>query len=207
MLGTNGSLPCPEVPAVEIGEGIALLETNADALLGPPPQDRKVRIMVTMSSEAATDYESIRDLLQNGMDCMRINCAHDDPQAWLKMIQNLQKAREETGRTCRILMDVAGPKLRTGPMAPGPEIIKCRPKRDVCGRVVSPARIWLTPNHNPEPGPVPPMLVFQSQAAFSRNFGPATRSAFVMPAGRSARFAYRRFWAEVFGPRLSRRRI
>jgi pyruvate kinase len=153
LLGTNGSLPCPEVSAVEIGEGIALLETNTDALLGPPPQDRKVRIMVTMSSEAATEYAFIRDLLQNGMDCMRINCAHDDPQAWLKMIQNLQKAREETGRTCRILMDVAGPKLRTGPMAPGPEIIKCRPKRDVCGRVVSPARIWLTPNHNPEPAP------------------------------------------------------
>ena len=80
LLGTNGSLPSPEVSAVEIGEGIALLETNADALLGPPPQDRKVRIMVTMSSEAATDYESIRDLVRNGMDCMRINCAHDDPK-------------------------------------------------------------------------------------------------------------------------------
>ena len=36
------------------------------------------------------------------------------------MIHNLQKAREETGRSCRILMDVAGPKLRTGPMSPGP---------------------------------------------------------------------------------------
>jgi pyruvate kinase len=153
LLGTNGSLPCPEEPAVEIGEGAELLEANTDALLGPPPPGRKVRIMVTMSSDAATNYELVRDLVQNGMDCMRINCAHDNPEVWLGMIRNLQKAREETGRNCRILMDVAGPKLRTGLIGPGPAVIKCRPKRDVYGRVVAPTRIWLTPEENPEPAP------------------------------------------------------
>jgi hypothetical protein len=44
LLGANGSLPCPEEPAVEIGEGTELLEANTDALLGPPP-GRKVRII------------------------------------------------------------------------------------------------------------------------------------------------------------------
>jgi pyruvate kinase len=154
LLGdTNGSLPCPEEPAVEMGEGTELLEANADALLGPPPPGRKVRIMVTMSSDAATDYELVRDLVRNGMDCMRINCAHDKPDAWLGMIRNLQKARKETGRNCRVQMDVAGPKLRTGAIEPGPSVIKCRPKRDVYGRVVTPARIWLTPNDNPATAP------------------------------------------------------
>lgn len=153
LLGTNSSLSCPDVPAIEMSEGIALLEANADALLGPPPAGRKVRIMVTMSSEASTDYELVRNLVRNGMDCMRINCAHDNPQAWLNMIRNLQRAKEDTGRTCRVLMDVAGPKLRTGPIEPGPSVIKCRPKRNVYGRVVTPARIWLTPNDEPEPVP------------------------------------------------------
>ncbi len=153
LLGTNGSLPSPEVPPVEMGEGTELLEANADALLGPPPPGRKVRIMVTMSSDAATDYELVRDLVRSGMDCMRINCAHDSPEAWLGMIRNLKKAREETRRNCRILMDVAGPKLRTGPIEPGPPVIKCRPKRDIRGRVVTPARIWLTPDDNPAPPP------------------------------------------------------
>ena len=118
-----------------MGEGTELLEANADALLGPPPPGRKVRIMVTMSSDAATDYELVRDLVRSGMDCMRINCAHDNPEAWLGMIRNLKKAREETRRNCRILMDVAGPKLRTGAIEPGPSVIKCRPRRDVRGRV------------------------------------------------------------------------
>jgi pyruvate kinase len=153
LLGTNGSLPSPKEPALEISEGIELLEANTNALLGPPPTGRKVRIMVTMSSDAATGYELVRDLVRNGMDCMRINCAHDNPQVWLGMIRNLQKAREETGRNCRILMDVAGPKLRTSPIGPGPSVIKCRPKRDVYGRVVTPARIWLTPTDNPDPAP------------------------------------------------------
>ena len=166
LLGTNGSLPCPEEPAVEIGEGTELLEANADALLGPPPPGRKVRIMVTMASDAATDYELVRDLVRSGMDCMRINCAHDNPEAWLGMIRNLKKAREETRRNCRILMDVAGPKLRTGAIEPGPSVIKCRPKRDIRGRVVTPARIWLAPDDNPAPPPGPATACLPLSASF-----------------------------------------
>ena len=154
LLGADGSLPSPAEPAVEIGEGAELLEANTDALLGPPPPGRKVRIMVTMATDAATDYALVRDLVGNGMDCMRINCAHDKPEAWLGMIRNLQKARQETGRNCRLLMDVAGPKLRTGPIEPGPSVIKTRPRRDVCGRVLAPAHIWLTPADGPEPAPL-----------------------------------------------------
>jgi pyruvate kinase len=101
--------------------------------------------MVTMSTEAASDYELVRNLLVSGMDCMRINCAHDNEEIWAGMIRNLKKAREETNRSCQILMDVAGPKLRTGPMKPGPAVIKCRPERDDFGRVVAPARLWLVP--------------------------------------------------------------
>ena len=150
LLGANSSLPSPAEPAVELDEGTQLLKANTDALLGPPPPERKVRIMVTVDTDAGTDYELVRDLIRNGMDCMRINCAHDNPEIWLGMIRNLRKACEETGRNCRILMDIAGPKLRTGPIEPGPAVIKCRPKRDVYGRVVAPARIWLTTEDHPE---------------------------------------------------------
>jgi pyruvate kinase len=166
LLGADSSLPSPTEPAIEIGEGHELLEANTDALLGPAPAGRKVRIMVTMSTEASTDYDLVRDLLRDGMDCMRINCAHDNPEAWLGMILNLQKAREETGRNCRILMDLPGPKLRTGPIEPGPSVIKCRPRRDVYGRVVTPARVWLTPEDTPEPPPAPATACVPVSGAF-----------------------------------------
>jgi pyruvate kinase len=63
--------------------------------------------MVTMPSEAATNYGLVRDLLNAGMDVMRINCAHDDSLAWQGMIENLRRAKQETGRRCRVLMDLA----------------------------------------------------------------------------------------------------
>src|SRR5450631_1661092 len=54
--------------------GAKLLDKHTRNLLGNPRADRTVRIMVTMPSEAAHDYGLVRDLLDNGMDCMRINC-------------------------------------------------------------------------------------------------------------------------------------
>lgn len=153
LQGPDGMSPVYREPVIAIGEGAELLERNTEALFGPAPEGRKVRIMVTMATGAATDYSLVHDLVESGMDCMRINCAHDSPPVWLAMIENLKRARAETGRACRILMDLPGPKLRTGPMEPGPAVIKCRPKRDLYGRVVSPARIWLTSDAEAKPAP------------------------------------------------------
>ncbi|RJG16996.1 pyruvate kinase, partial [Massilia cavernae] len=75
--------------------------------------------MVTMPSEAACDSELIGDLLVRGMQVMRINCAHDDCEAWSRMVQNLRQAESRLGRTCKASFDLAGPKLRTGPIEPG----------------------------------------------------------------------------------------
>jgi len=126
-------------------EGGSLLATHTEALLGAAPAYRGVRIMVTMSSEAADDYLLVRDLLSQGMNCMRINCAHDTPEIWSRMISHLQRARAELDLPCRILMDLAGPKLRTGGVEPGPQVVAWHPKRDSLGRVTEPARIWLAP--------------------------------------------------------------
>src|SRR5208337_4669909 len=57
---------------------------------------------------------------------------------------HLERAREELGLPCRILMDIAGPKLRTGATEPGPQVVVWHPGRDSFGRVTEPARIWLT---------------------------------------------------------------
>ena len=126
-------------------EGKALLAAHTEALLGPAPPHRDVRIMVTMSADAADDYPLVRDLLSHGMNCMRINCAHDTPAIWARMVEHLERARNELGLPCRVLIDIAGPKLRTGPVEPGPQVTAWHPKRDGFGRVVDPARIWLMP--------------------------------------------------------------
>lgn len=135
-------------------DGLKILAAHTEELLGPPPAQRKVRIMVTMPSEAASDSGFVRNLISSGMDCMRINCAYDDVNAWAKMIEHAHKAARELGRNCRVLMDLAGPKLRTGPIRPGPRALKWRPRRNQYGGIKVPVRIWLTEALSPKPPPI-----------------------------------------------------
>jgi pyruvate kinase len=125
--------------AVSFPEGQRILAANSLALLGPNRPGRPARILVTMPTEAATDYGLVADLVARGMDCARINCAHDNPDQWRSMAENVRRAAEAFGRTCRVLMDLPGPKLRTGPIQPGPRVIRLRPKRDQMGRLIAPA--------------------------------------------------------------------
>ena len=134
----------PEEGAVDFAEGQRLLAEHTNALLGAATPGRTVRIMVTMPTEAAHDYRLVHELLRLGMNCMRINCAHDDPTIWFGMVENLRRAERALGRRCRVVMDLAGPKLRTGPLSPGPAVVRIRPRRDECGRVTAAARVWLT---------------------------------------------------------------
>lgn len=138
------SVPSGESGAVlgEVGE--RLLVAHADALFGGQGPERGVRIMVTMPSEAATDPQLMRDLLEAGMDCQRINCAHDDQATWLAMIENARSAADKLGKTCQVMMDLAGPKLRTGQIQPGPAVLRIRPTKDLFGRTTTPARVWLS---------------------------------------------------------------
>lgn len=144
-LMTGVSDPAVAGRYIGFGEGGELLDDHTERLLGAKPGGRTTRIMVTMPSEAAEDYLLVREMLGAGMDCMRINCAHDGPEAWGRMVENLRRAKRELGRRCRILMDLAGPKLRTGPVESGAKVIKWSPRRDPFGRVIEPARVWLFP--------------------------------------------------------------
>ncbi|HYN04161.1 MAG TPA: pyruvate kinase [Vicinamibacteria bacterium] len=132
-------------PAIDIREGPQILQANARALLGLPAGKRAGRIMVTMPSEAAREPDLVDELLATGMDVMRINCAHDDVEAWLAMIRLLRRAERKQGRSCRVYADLAGPKLRTGPLAPAGQVMKLRPHRDIRGQVLAPARVRLLP--------------------------------------------------------------
>ena len=135
-------------------DGEQLLKEHTKALLGPSPPGREVRIMVTMPSEAADDYMLVYNLLKSGMNCMRINCAHDSAEVWSKIIGNLHKAEKATNLSCRIIMDLGGPKLRTGSLKPKPAVMKIRPQKNDFGEVIKPARIWLTKNGSSKPSSV-----------------------------------------------------
>jgi pyruvate kinase len=142
---------CSPVAGVSFSEGRRLIEEHAADLLGPAPGHHPVRIMVTLPSQAADDEGFVRELIEAGMDVARINCAHDDADSWRAMARNVRLAAEALGRPCRVEMDLGGPKLRTGPLEPGPRVVRWRPTRDLRGRTVHPARLWLAPSDTPPP--------------------------------------------------------
>jgi pyruvate kinase len=173
------------------------LEAHTDRLLGPPPLPRRVRIMVTLPAEAAGDYPFVRELVLRGMDCARINCAHDDPASWERMAAHVRRAAEETGRSCRILMDLAGPRVRTGPVKAGPEVLHLKPGRDKLGRLVRPVRVILDGSGMPgrpaekDPfGRVLPARVAVS-APWVRGLEPGENIHFTDARGRSRRLTVR----------------
>ncbi|MEM7548735.1 MAG: pyruvate kinase [Bacteroidota bacterium] len=114
-------------------------------LFGPEANDRRVRIMVTLPREAAFDIKLIEKLINNGTDCFRINCAHDDPSIWKRMIHNIEKASQKLKKNLKVAMDLAGPKIRTGPIKIGAKVRKIIPKRDDMGFVSKPSFLLLVP--------------------------------------------------------------
>lgn len=153
---------------VTIEEGRELLARHTLELLGPVPATRATRIMVTLPSIAGDKPEFLVDLLTSGTDCVRINCAHDNKELWAEMIKNLRNAERITGSNCKILMDLGGPKLRTGPVA-GVQVLKARVRRDELGRVAAPAHILFVDGSKKEPAeeatqlPVPAEWLAQIQ--------------------------------------------
>ncbi len=153
LSGDGALASAPRSKCVGIGQGDRILERHADALLGQSRVERRVRILLTMPDEAATDAARVEQWIARGMDLARINCAHGSPQQWERIVNNVRRGSERTGRSCRIFMDLAGPKLRTGPVEAGPAVVKARPERDALGRVLAPARIWLTAQSAPAAAP------------------------------------------------------
>ena len=90
-----------------------LAERSAE-LFGPRSGPRHTALLVTCPTEAGDDPSFLLRLAERGVDAVRINCAHDSPEHWQRMINHVHAAEQATGRRIKILMDIAGPKIRTG---------------------------------------------------------------------------------------------
>lgn len=90
--------------------GERILARNASELLNPPTGRRSVRIMVTL--DAGVTLEQMQRLVARGMDCARINCAHDAPGLWHAMARMVRAAVPRAQRPCKVCADLAGPKMR-----------------------------------------------------------------------------------------------
>ena len=135
-LGMESSPVLPE-------DGHQCLEHNTGRLFGKRRHQRYARIMVTLPSEAAASDELVAGLAASGMDCARVNCAHDGPALWQGMIDNVRAVEKKTGSRLKVFMDLGGHKIRTGPVASGPAVLHLKVPRDALGRRTGTARVVL----------------------------------------------------------------
>lgn len=90
------------------------IAARSGRIFGPLTEHGPVSLMVTMPSFAADDPAFCERLAIEGVEAVRINCAHDGPEVWARMIAHVDRAAGTVGRRMKVLMDLAGPKIRTG---------------------------------------------------------------------------------------------
>lgn len=97
----------------DFSRGLVKLDKNIQEILGKKSPKRRTLIMATLPTEAAKDIYLVRRLIKAGMNIARINCAHDDPETWRSMIENVRDVAKSENKDIRVMMDIAGPKIRT----------------------------------------------------------------------------------------------
>lgn len=72
---------------------------------------RKTKIVCTLGP-AVDDYNKLKDLVLNGMNCARLNFSHGTHEEQKVRMDRLKKVNEEIGTNVPILLDTKGPEIR-----------------------------------------------------------------------------------------------
>ena len=80
---------------------------------------RRAKIVCTLGP-AVSSSERIRALVDAGMDVARLNLSHGEYADHEEIYRWIRKASDESGHAVGILVDLQGPKIRTGRFSGGP---------------------------------------------------------------------------------------
>lgn len=84
---------------------------------------RRAKIVATLGP-ATSSLESIRSLVDSGMDVARLNLSHGTYDVHETVYANVRQAADDAGRGVGILVDLQGPKIRLGKFASGPVLLE-----------------------------------------------------------------------------------
>ncbi len=83
---------------------------------------RRTKIVATLGP-ATSSEENIAALVRSGVDVTRFNFSHGDQNMHLKNANVVRETARELGRNVAILQDIQGPKIRTGEVEGGTELV------------------------------------------------------------------------------------
>ncbi|MDX2039996.1 MAG: pyruvate kinase [Acidobacteriota bacterium] len=82
---------------------------------------RRAKIVATIGP-ASRSPEALRELILAGMDVARLNMSHGTHEAHAETINHLRAIAAELNRPLALLLDLSGPKIRTGKLKDGQPI-------------------------------------------------------------------------------------
>jgi len=74
---------------------------------------RKTKIICTLGP-ASDDEELFKKMIQNGLDCARLNFSHGTHEEQLVRVNRIRKVRDELNIPLPMLLDTKGPEIRVG---------------------------------------------------------------------------------------------
>ena len=83
---------------------------------------RRTKIVATLGP-ATSSEENIASLVRSGVDVTRFNFSHGNQHMHLKNANVVRDTAHELGRNVAILQDIQGPKIRTGEVEGGTELV------------------------------------------------------------------------------------
>ena len=83
---------------------------------------RRAKIVCTIGP-ASSSPDRLRELVAAGMDIARLNLSHGDYATHEEVYREVRRASDESGRAVGILVDLQGPKIRTGRFGAGPVVL------------------------------------------------------------------------------------
>lgn len=84
---------------------------------------RKTKIVATVGP-ACSDPEMLRELIRNGVNVFRLNMSHAVHDKVRIRVQDIRAIAKELNRHVAILMDIQGPKIRTGMFKGGEALLE-----------------------------------------------------------------------------------
>ena len=80
---------------------------------------RRTKIVATLGP-ASSDTKTITELLNAGVDVVRLNMSHGTHEAHLEVYPRVRAAAKKLDRHVAIFADLCGPKIRCGKFPDGP---------------------------------------------------------------------------------------
>ena len=87
---------------------------------------RRAKIVCTLGPKTSSPKQ-LRAIVDAGMDVARLNLSHGEHTVHEQVYRDVRKRQRRAGRAVGILVDLQGPKIRTGRFADGPITLAAGP--------------------------------------------------------------------------------